>query len=328
MFAQIGLGLLSNMLQGGANRPNAAQTQEAMAHLRNTMSESSQLALRQAEDPFGEGSQYPLQNLEGEAPPFPDKAADRLSQRQQANAQERSTFWSETKHNLDDLKTGFFEDHHLRTEPEPDGKEKVALDQQGKPQVQQGKETPQQRVARESFETQRKNETQGRHETERETFVQDEKQIVATFLQNHKPDLGNPAVQSELQKMIMLSHKKALGLTRKQEEESLKLDIYDENSMAVADKKLGDLREMEDRHAKDEDNSPEAGELFQHQQDLGELLRQKREDAKQVALEEQVLKGPPRFDQASQGREGDTDVASVLPPYLSNALYEMEIYTV
>jgi len=319
IFAQLGLGLLANLVSSGANRSN---NEAAQRQLQQTLNETNQAAMR---DVFG-----PQQNpvgLEDEAPPFPNDAADRLNQKQQTNADQRQTFLQETKSELEEFKTGFFEDHHLETEKSPDGKERVALNQEtGRPTVQAGKENPEQKVARESFERTGKETLKQEQTTQRETLVRDEKQQLTTFLQNHKPDLGNPAVQSELQKMIMLSHKKALALSRKQEEEDLKFDLYSSEQVAHADGKIAKLRQMEERHAAEEDSSPEAGELLNHQQDLAELLRQKREEAKQVALEESFLRGKPRFETLSGDNE--VDLATVLPPYLSNALYNMGIYSV
>lgn len=317
IFAQLGLGLLANLV-ASANKPNYDAQQQ---QLQQTLNDTNQAALR---DVFGP-PRNPVE-LDDEAPPFPNDAADRLNDRQQKNADVRQTFLDDTRSELEEMKTGFFEDHHLETEQTPEGKERVALGEDGRPKPQPGKETPPQRVARETFERTGKEQLKQEHTTQRESFVKEERQQLTTFLQNHKPDLANPAVQSELQKMIMLSHKKAHGMQRKQEEEDLKFDLYSPEQVAHAEKKIGDLRQMEERHAAEEDSSPEAQELMNHQQDLAELLRQKREEARQTAMEEAFLKGKPKFPTLSG--DDEVDLATVLPPYLSNALYNMGIYEV
>jgi hypothetical protein len=327
-IAQMGLGLLANLVtQSQGNALNSQRGQQLLAQTRQMMNEGAHLAHEQVAHPWDQRTAY--QPFEVDAPPFPDQAAQNLSQMQQDNTSERTAFMDDTKDALRDMKDGFFAMNHLETTEEttPQGevRQQVALDDEGKPQVKTGPENDSQKVAREDFESNTKQHLEEKHEAQRDTFVKQERENVQTFLQNNKPDLGNPAVQAELQKMIMQSHKKALNLTRSQQEEMLKSDLYSPEQLEVADAKLGDLRQMEERHAQMEDDSPEAQELFQHQQDLAELLRQKRDEAKQMKLEEAFLKGPPRFAPAP---DKEVDVAEVLPPYLSNALYNMGIYSV
>ncbi|NDD28198.1 MAG: hypothetical protein EB084_08025 [Proteobacteria bacterium] len=327
-IAQMGLGILANMVsQAAAGGMNQQQNQQMMSNLRQTLNEGAHAAVHQSQHPWDQRSTF--QQFEVEAPPFPDEAAQRLGQMQQDHAAERMGFMDETKDSLRDMKDGFFGFNHLETTEEKPAegppRQAVALDSQGKPQVKPGPETKAQRVAREEFETTSKAKLEEKHESQRETLVKSERENVQAFLENNKADLGNPAVQGELQKMIMLSHKKAQAMGRQQEEEMLKSDLYSPEQLEVADAKLGQMRSMEERHAELEDNSPEAQELLGHQQDLAELLRQKRDEAKQAKLEEAFLKGPPRFTPPS---EKAVDVAEVLPPYLSNALYNLGIYSV
>lgn len=327
-IAQMGLGLLANLVSHSGNPMNNPQNQKAYANLKNSLNTAAHNSMQQVNHPWDQKTAF--QPFEVEAPPFPDEAAQKLSQMQQDNASERTSFMDQTKDTLQDMKDGFFAFNHLETKeeatPEGEVKQQVALDDQGKPQVKPGPETAEQKTVREEFETTKKEALEDKHETQRDTLVKEERENTQTFLQNNKPDLGNPAVQAELQKMIMLSHKKALNLTRQQQEETLKADLYAPEQLEVADAKLDDLRGMEERHAKMEDDSPEAQELFNHQQDLAELLRQKRDEAQRTKLEEAFLKGPPRFSPLANTKE--VDVADVLPPYLSNALYNMGIYSV
>lgn len=325
--AQMGLGILANLVSQAASSGVNQQNQQTMANFRKTMDETNRAILRHEDNPFDQKTAF--QKFDVEAPPFPDQAAQRLGQMQSENTTERTAFMDETKDSLRDMKDGFFSFNHLETTEEqgPDGQAhiQVARDDQGKPQVKPGPETQQQRVAREEFEGDNRSKLEEKHESQRESFTQSERDNVQTFLANNKPDLGNPAVQGELQKMIMLSHKKAQAMGRQQEEELIKSDLYTQEQIEVADAKLGQKREMEERHAELEDNSPEAQELLGHQQDLAELLRQKRDEVQREKLEQAFLNGPPRFGPPSKK---EVDVADVLPPYLSNALYNMGIYSV
>ena len=319
MFLNMGVGLLANMI----GQASAQRQSEAMAkQFRTTMNEEARLARQQLTDPMAD----PFA-MDFNPPSAPDKAAERLAQQQQTNTEERQTFLASTRDELREMKDSFFETRHFETE-ERDGKQQVACNKEGQPQVAKGPENPQQRVARENFEAGRREDLNTRHEDQREAFLKAEKEDVQAFLQENKPNLQNPTVQQELQKMVMQSNKKALDLNRKQLDEHLKLDAYSEEQLAHVDAKMEDLRQMEERHALEEDNSQEAKELLGYQQDLAEMLRQKREEAKEQNMAEQFLKGPPRFNQSNQAVDKESDVAEVLPPYLSNALYNMGIYSV
>lgn len=316
MFLNMGVGLLANMI----GQASAQRQSESMAkQFRTTLNEEARTARQQLTDPFA--------SLDLTTPPAPEKATQRLAQQQQTNTEERQTFVATTRDEMKEMKDSFFETRHLETE-DKGGKQEVICREDGKPVVAKGPENKEQRVAREGFETERREETSTKHEDQRQAFVKAEKEDLQAFLQQNKPDLANPAVQQELQKMVMQSHKKALDLTRKQLSEDLKLDAYSEEQLAVVDSKMDDLRQMEDRHALEEDNSQEAQELLGYQQDLAEMLRQKREEVKEQNQQEAFLKGPPRFNQSNQATDKETDVAEVLPPYLSNALYNMGIYSV
>lgn len=326
-LAQMGLGLLANLVcqSGMHNSQMAQQQQQALTNLRQSLNEAARDAYQQTQHPWDQKTAF--LPFEVDAPPFPDQAAQKLSQMQQTNASERAGFVQNTKDELADLKDGFFAFNHLETQEQPDGRARpqVILNDQGRPNVQPGPETPEQKTARNEYETKAKSELQERHEEQRTTLMKQEQDSTTAFLQNNKPDLGNPAVQAELQKMIMLSHKKALNMSRQQHEELVKSDLYTPEQVEAANDRLGQLRDMEDRHAEMEDSSPEAATLYQHQQDLAELLRQKHEEVRQTKFEEAFLKGPPQFGSPNTK---PIDVAEVLPPYLSNALYNMGIYSV
>lgn len=320
MFLNMGVGLLANMI----GQASAQRQSESMAkQFRTTLNQEARTARQQLTDPFGQRQA----TLDFTPPTAPQKATEKLAEQQQTNTEERQSLVASTRDEMREMKDSFFESRHLETE-ERNGKQEVVCREDGKPVVAKGPETKEQRVARETFEADKREQTSTRHEEQRQAFVQGEKEDVQAFLQQNKPDLGNPAVQQELQKMVMQSQKKALDLTRKQLDEDLKLDAYSEEQVALVDSKMDDLRQMEERHALEEDNSDEAKELLGYQQDLAEMLRQKREEAKEQNMQEMFLKGPPRFNQSNQATEKETDVAEVLPPYLSNALYNMGIYSV
>jgi hypothetical protein len=319
MFAPMGLGILANLVSHAAAQPNAMQAHTPFQTLHQAVSHTAHEALPQAED-----LSHNLLHLS--TPAFPEHAAHELTTLQQQNAQERNDLISDTKQELADKKQALFEEHHLETKVTPQGKHEVVVDDQGKPKLQKGPEAPHQREARETFEADTKTQIDEKHATQRQDFVQEQKHEMTQFLQENKPDLGNPAVQGELQKMVMQSHKKALLLGREQDAEHLKAGLYTADQHETADAGLAALHQLEDKHAQQEDSSPAAQQLLAHHQDTAEVLRQRRDEARQEEQANLFLKGRPNF--AASPANQETDVAKVLPAHLSNALYQLGIYTV
>ena len=316
MFAQVGLGLLANLVGQVGSKASSAHPQ--------LLARGPQL--HTPVRPNLHHVEEPVHHAHLALPHPPEGAAAALKQLQQENASERQALLEDTKQQILTKKADLFAEKHLETETTPEGKQKVVVDDEGRPVVKEGPETPPQREARETFEGEKRQEIEEKHVAQREDLVQTEKQDISAFLQENKPDLSNPAVQGELQKMILQSHKKALQLNRDQDAETLRADLYDDEQKAVADSGLKALHQLEDKHAREEDESPHAQQLLSHHEDIAEVLRQRREEVREQQQSELFLKGRPNFNRAPA--QAETDVAQVLPPHLSNALYQLGIYTV
>jgi hypothetical protein len=331
-LAQMGIGALANMVAGAAIRSEYAQKDQMLQQqFTHNLEESTKAGQAQLNDPFGAGMQMPTFELADNAPEFPHQAAAKLQQQQTQNAAQRQELTTQIKDQFADLRQGFFDEHHLEfpgdaeqnAEAPPD--ERLASNTHGQPTVAAGKETPTQQAQREDYETKKQQALESTHQDQRDNFAKDQQQNLQTFLQNNKPDLGNPAVQGELQKAILTSHKKALQLTKEQDAEKLHLGCYTPEQHEFVDKKLAELGDMEARHAQEEDNSPEAQQLLAHQQALGEFLQRKQEELRSGQLvDNSVWPQPVRYNLSNQA----VDLGDVLPPHLAHALYQMGIYTV
>lgn len=312
-WTNLDMGTLSGMI-AGAGRGLTSRAQLASLDARIGVGQ------------FGESHDSPFEGsalLMGKrGPKFPTGATDRLRDMLFAHMAARENLTNELAGRLLDMKMQFFESLHYETAMGPDGKEQVLLDQNGQPQLMHGKENPGQMAARQDFEESLHLSLTDRQSSEKETFLKEERQQIQNFLHTHRNDLGNPAVQNELQKMILLTQKKALKLKQTQDEEGWKLDLPSEEMKAFVDEEARKLREMEEKQRGIEDGSQEARELIMYQEELNRMLKEEKEQARSQEKDEVFLKGPAEFLKPPP----PPPISEVLPPYLTEALYNMGIY--
>lgn len=262
--------------------------------------------------------------LDRKAPQFPETAFERLSNMMRSNQQTREGVSQNLSRELSNMKEKFFESYSYKTEQGQDGKPKLSYDQQGRPQLQSGKEQFQQRIARQEHETTTKQAYKEYHSNIKDSFLNNEKQQVQNFLQTHRNELGNPAIQQELQKMLAESEKKALKLQKDLDDQLKELDLPTEEMREYAKKESKKLREMEDEHKKMEDSTDEARELIMYQEEMNALAMEEKQNLKMTAQDEAYFNGlssmlkPP----------SEPTLADMLPPYLVNSLYSMGIYAI
>ncbi|MDQ7821898.1 MAG: hypothetical protein RDV48_03790 [Candidatus Eremiobacteraeota bacterium] len=311
----VGMGTLSGMMMGSSRGIGSRGHLDALG---------ARIGVgRFAEDAHGD-SPFDGSVLMGKAPPFPSSSMDRLRSLMFAHMQARENATNEFAQKLNDMKEKFFESHSYQTAPNEEGQAKVLLNEQGQPTLMEGGEDAMQRASRQEFEASTRQALSDLHTNEKETFLQDEKQQIMNFLQNNRNELGNPSVQSELQKMILLTQKKALNLQRTQEEEIWKVDLPTDEMRAQADDEMQKLRKMDDEHQNVEDASREAQELIMYQEEVNAFLRDEKEKLQFQEKDEVFLKGPDAFLKPPPA----PPLSSVLPPYLTEALYNMGIYSI
>lgn len=262
--------------------------------------------------------------LARKAPEFPESAFERLRNMMESNQQSRDGVSGQLQKTLSGMKEKFFESYSYKTETGPDGKPKLLLDEQGRPQLMQGKENFAQRVARQEHESATKQAYTDFHSNTKESFLGSERQQVMNFLQNHRNELQNPAVQQELQKMLADSQKKGQQLKREQEGQLWELDLPTEEMREVARKELKRLHNMEDEHKKMEDSSAEAHELIMYQEEINAIAVEERKKLQFSEKDEAFLQG---MDSLLKPPAEPT-LAELLPPYLTEALYNMGIYAI
>jgi len=307
----VGMGTLSGMFTG------AGQGLFSRARLDALGARVGLSQYTEPESPF-EGSAFL-----GKGPQFPGSSLDRLRGLMFANMQEREGMMMEFQQKLTSMKQEFFESHSYETVMGQDGKPHVQLNEQGKPKVVDGKETKLHQEARQEYETNTQETTKEVHAREKETFLKEEKQQIMNFLQSNKNDLGNPAIQNELQKLILQTQKKALKLRQDQEEEIWKIDLPTEEMKVFVDDETRRIREQEKKHQDIEDASQDARELIMYQEELNKQLKEEKDRLFSKSNDEVFLKGPEAYLKPPP----PPPLSSVLPPYLTEALYNMGIYS-
>ncbi|MEW6279726.1 MAG: hypothetical protein AB1758_13950 [Candidatus Eremiobacterota bacterium] len=262
-----------------------------------------------------------------EPPPFPEQSHKNLQKMQENHQSQRQNFQANLKQKVDDLKQDFFAKQHYQTVPGPDGRPQLAMGENGQPLLEMGPENAEQKEARETWEGQKKSDLNEKQTAQKDNFLKSERQDVQKFLMANATDLGNPAVQAELQRMIVNTQKKAFQLQQNHEDERWKCDLPpDAEIAATVEGGLAQMRTMEQQQQQLEENSPEMKDLMDHEQSVAALLGEQKELARTQKEDDSFLVDPRKAMAARS--QPVTDFAQVLPGYLTNALYNMEIYSI
>lgn len=325
-WAALGVGMLINtvggMIGGGPSRGDMQRMHDqSMRSLRNTLNDTSNTIASRREPQTQSRFSFDF-----EPPPFPQQNYEGLQQLQQGHAQERQAFTDQMKQNLAQMKDQFFAENHYETQPGPDGKPQVMTGEDGQPLVAKGPENPDQKVAREDFDASRRQQLGEKQDVQKDTFLNKEKQDIQKFLAHNQDNLSNPQVQAELTRMVVSTQKRAFGMQQQHEDERWKADLPPSEEIAAAvDGDLAKLRQMEKEQARNEEQSPDMRALLQHEQDVAILLSEQKEVAQKQKSDESWLMDPRK---AMAATKAPVDLGEVLPSYLTNALFNMDIYTV
>ena len=326
MWAVMGVGMLFNAIQGNAQNARmremmATQQAETQKMLKSMQTQSKAM---------NEVSFDKMFELQTGMPEFPEKSFANLQNMQAEHMEARQAFSDQLNQDLQSAKTAFFEGNHYETKLGAEGRPEVATNDKGEPQVGQGKENSDQRVARATFENQKKSELNEKHSLQKEQFVNKERENFKEFLAMNREQLNNPYVQGELQRMVVNTKKKSLDLQQGHEEDRWRVDMPPSEEIAVKlDTGLKQLREMDQKHIEAEENSEDTKTLVDHDQKVAAILYEERQSARQERQQEDNFTMDPRkMMAAAQRRNEPRDVGEVLPSYLTNAMYDMGIYQV
>ena len=326
LWAIQGVGLLINTIQSFQQANQMKQMQrEGEADFRQMQ---AQFGPSKTDKPMGAQTKS-IFNFEH--PPFPEDNFRNLQESQMGQAKNRQVASNSLHQDLQDMKNSFFEENHYETERSPEGKPRVATDEQGRPQVAKGAESPDQKMARMELETQAKAGLAEKHADQKETFLKEEKQTLQEFLAKNKDHLDNPTVHDELQKMVVTSKKKALQLQQNHEDERLRVDMPPEHKMALRlEHGTRELRKMDEENVKFEEESPDAKAIMEHDHKVAAILGEQKEKARQDRKEDEFLNMDPRKMMAAraQQNQGPKDVGDHLPAYLAAHLYDVGVYSV
>jgi hypothetical protein len=326
MWAVQGIGLLVNTIQG------IAQQRQQNAQL-SQMAQQNMAAANKLKAGMDKGLNIKPGGIMGGPSTsiyvdYPEKAFDNLHKLQTGNLSEKMGLESNLRKDFGELKNNFYKENHLKTEFGAKGKGEVVLDDTGKPQVMKGPESADQRAIRENYEAQNRLQLANKHAEQMDQFTKAEAEKCKAFLQNKAGQLNDPAVQNELQKMIVEGKKKALKIQQDQEEERWRADMPpSEEIEGQLQLGLNTKREMENRHVESEEKSPD------HQQ----ILDYNREFAAAAAEEKNVINAKksddnflldPRKMMAMATAPPKQRFDEVLPGHLTESLFQLGIYQV
>ena len=324
MWAMMGVGMLFNAIQGNSQAAQMREMQQSQnAEMQKMMKSMHQQQQAMNDTPFSS-----MLQIQTGLPEYPEENFANLQNMQLGHMDVREAFTAQLDNDLQSAKTAFFQDNHYETKLGSEGRQEVAHED-GKPVVKQGPENQDQKLARLTFEGEKKTDLHEKHTTQKEQFIHKERENFKEFLAMNRDRLENPYVHGELQKMVVNTKKKSLDLQQKHEDERWRVDMPpDERIAAKLDSGLQQLREMDRQHVEAEENSPDAKELMEHDQKVAAILYDHKKNAQQERSDENFTMDPRKMMAMAQQRREPKDVGQSLPSYLTNAMYELGVYSV
>jgi len=325
MWAVMGVGMLFNAIQGNSQ---AAQMREMQASQQSEMQKMMK-SMQQQQQAMNETPFSNMLQIQTGLPEYPEENFNNLQNMQLGHMDARQAFSEQLDQDLQTAKTAFFQDNHYETQLGEDGRHKVAQNETGQPNVKQGAENQDQKLARLSYEGERKSELNEKQSAQKEQFINKERENFKEFLAQNRERLENPYVHNELQKMVVATKKKSLELQQNQEDERWRVDMPpDEKIAAQLDSGLQKLHQMDQEHVAAEENSEDAKVLMEHDQKVAGILYEHKRNAQQERSEDNFTLDPRKMMAVAQQRKQPRDVGEALPSYLTNALYDLGVYSV
>lgn len=257
---------------------------------------------------------------------YPEQAYDNLHKLQTGNLGERMGLESTLRKDFGDLKNNFFKENHYKTEFGAQGKGQIVLDDNGKPQVMKGPESADHRAVRENFEAQNRLALANKHAEAMDAFTRGEAEKCKQFLQNNQAHLGDPAVQAELQKMIVAGKKKSLKMHQEHDDERWRADMPEEihGEMQMG---MTQLRDMERRHVESEETSPDHQKILDFNREFANEMADQRA-ALAAKKDENNFLMDPRKMMAMATAPPKQRFDEVLPGHLTESLFQLGVYQV
>lgn len=325
MWAVMGIGMLIQTIQG-ANQVNQQrqallkqqkQTQAQINKLRKGL--DSGLKIKKGAIMGGPSTSIYVE--------YPEQAHKNLHKMQSGNYSERMGLESQMRKDFGQMKDNFFKSNHYETSFGAQGKGEVLTDENGKPKVKQGPESPQHKAVRQNFEAQQRTQLGNKHAAQSEQFMKSEASKAKGFLGENAAMLGDPVVQGELQKMVVTGKKKALKIQQEQDDERWAAEMPPtEEIQGAVQMGLNDLRAMEQRHMEAEENSPDQEALLNYQQEFAQVAAREKDKIAEQKQSENFLMDPRKMMAMASAPPKTQRFDQVLPGYLTEQLFQLGIY--
>ncbi len=324
MWAVMGIGMLINTIQANKMKGQFNQTfqanQQQMQRMEQNLKsgEAFRQGFMQSGPKLNMGFDRPTQAYQG------------LENLQNQNFQERQQVEGKMRQDFGKMKDDFFKKNHYETEFGNKGKGQVVTNEEGKPKVKAGPESPPQKTVRQHFESSKRLELANKHSAQADQFLKQETVKVKEFLAEHATHLTDPIVQGELSKLVVQGKKKSLKMQQEQDDERWRSDMPPTNEIQEAvEFGLRDLRDMENRHMESEENSPDHQAILDFEQEFAAAMSEEKSRIEAQKADEQFLMDPRKMMQMASASETPKQrFDQVLPGYLVENLFQMGIYEV
>lgn len=255
---------------------------------------------------------------------FPEDCYEALQQLQSDFYRRRSLLRDDLRRRLADLKDEFYSRHCLESRLLPNGAAELVLDENGRPRLVDGDETPELKVLRMKLETVQHKELVKKHDEVRDAFTSKLRAKLVKFMSLNKANLGVKKVCDRLSWMISEAFKEAALLVEQQEEELWMLEIpEDEELQRVAREGLAAIKEMNDQEREAEANSEAMQTMLNFERELTAYIAQCRYELRRNRYSDSDFLD---LRLGLQARENERfDITDLLPAHLVNCLSDLGI---
>ncbi|MBQ7503467.1 hypothetical protein IJT93_12295 [bacterium] len=255
---------------------------------------------------------------------FPEDSYEAVMQMQSDFYSRRSMVRDNLRRHLADLKDDFYSRHCLESRILPNGASELVLDENGKPHLIDGDETPEQKVLRMKLETVQHKELVKKHDEVRDAFTAKLRAKLIKFMSLNKVNLGVKKVSERLTELVAKAFKEAALLVEQQEEELWLLEIpEDEELQRAANEGLAAIREMNEREREAEDNSEAMQIMLNFERELTSYIAQCRYELRRNRYLDSDFLDPRSGLQARENLR--FDLTEILPAHLVNCLSDLGI---
>lgn len=254
----------------------------------------------------------------------PEESNEAVTQMQTDFYSRRREFRNDLSRRLGILKDLFYSIHCLKSRVLPNGASELVLNEEGKPELIEGCESPELKILREKWEKGLRQELIDKHDAVRDQFVSKLRQELLSFLRFNRTKLDQPDVCQVLTEKIVDAKREGAKLVQEQEAELWMLEVPDDPEMiAIAKEGLEKIAKMNEEELHLEEESEDMQIILNFERELASYIFRCSQELRLKRYDSSDFLDP---REGLRAREEEViDFTNALPAHLVNCLTDLEI---